>query len=567
MAFIRTWNRLEPLARQKDLRDGLEARLADSLWLLGRQWQFGEFKGSDGGRPVLATLEADRADLKRYQAGGGDANAEAEPYEPLREPLEVRVEAETGRTDNGLAFWLAESTRLQTILKAQNVSGATLQTMRQAYPINEQEVLAQVGQLETQQMNTRALLSLAGGKAIDAERYLADAKASFAAAAPGLPAPLAGLPPTEAAKVEPGTQTWLKRLTAHAIARHSAWITEQLEYTFSVAADLNGEVVLDAAEYGGGRLDWHAFDARRDKSLGTPPGGTHRIARTALPVPVEYAGMPADRYWAYEDHPVRFGQIATGKTDIARLLIAEFALVYGNDWFVVPVELPLGSLVGNAKITVTDSFGATVEIKPDHHPETTLFQLTAHESDAEGLFFLAPAMTDADIGEPQETVMIIRDELANVVWGIEMRVPDKLGGSRDRTEDPPGAAGTLSIRNMPPDAELIYRLNSTVPANWIPYVPIQTGAITERKPMLEQRVIESLRLDGTRSKAPPEGVILNESARIEQEEVTREGVILERQMQLARWTDGRYHLWTGRRKRVGKGEGSSGLRYDFAEDA
>ena len=79
-------------------------------------------------------------------------------------------------------------------------------------------------------------------------------------------------------------------------------------------------------------------------------------------------------------------------------------------------------------------------------------------------------------------------------------------------------------------------------------------------------VIESLRLDGTRSKSPPEGIILNESTRIELEEVTREGVILERQMQLTRWTDGSYHLWMGRRKRVGKGEGSSGLRYDFTED-
>ena len=48
--------------------------------------------------------------------------------------------------------------------------------------------------------------------------------------------------------------------------------------------------------------------------------------------------------------------------------------------------------------------------------------------------------------------------------------------------------------------------------------------------------------------------------------IAREGVILERQMQLTRWTDGSYHLWMGRRKRVGRGEGSSGLRYDFTED-
>ncbi len=83
MPFIRTWNRLEPLPRHKELSDGLEARLADPLWMLGRQWQFGEFKGSDGGTPVLARFEADRAELQRYQAGvGGNARTVSEPYEP-----------------------------------------------------------------------------------------------------------------------------------------------------------------------------------------------------------------------------------------------------------------------------------------------------------------------------------------------------------------------------------------------------------------------------------------------------------------------------------------------------
>ncbi len=35
-----------------------------------------------------------------------------------------------------------------------------------------------------------------------------------------------------------------------------------------------------------------------------------------------------------------------------------------------------------------------------------------------------------------------------------------------------------------------------------------------------------------------------------------------RNLQLARWTDGRTVLWSGRRKRPGMGEGASGLRLD-----
>ena len=565
MAFVTTWNRLEPLPRHKDLRDGLEARLADPLWLLGRQWQFGEFQGSDGGRPVLATFEADRADLSRYQPRGG-GNVPSEPYEPLAEPLEVRVEAEARAGGLGHCFWLSQGTRLQKLLRARNVSGVTLRRLRQEYPVDPNTIVAPGSQPDPQMTKALALLSLAGGKAIDAEKYHADASISLGGAAPSLPAALAQLPRTEADKVKAATIDWLEGLHLPLQANRSAWQDDQLEYSFATATDLNGEVALEASEYSGGRLDWYAFDARRDLSLGAPPGGMRHVTRTALPVPVAYAGMPADRFWEYEDHPVRFGEIATSGTDLARLLMSEFALIYGNDWFLLPVDLSIGSLLGNAKVTVTDTFGATVAIKQELHPETTLFELSSNKPNASGLFLLAPALSDADIGEPDETVMIIRDELANIVWGIEKRVPDGLGGSRDRSEDPAGVPGSNAIQNMPPDAELIYRLNSTVPANWIPYVPIETTASTARKTMLEQRVIESVRVDGSRSKAPPEGVILTESKRIELEEITREGVVLDRQKHLTRWTDGRYHFWIGRRKRVGRGEGSSGLRYDFTEE-
>jgi hypothetical protein len=43
------------------------------------------------------------------------------------------------------------------------------------------------------------------------------------------------------------------------------------------------------------------------------------------------------------------------------------------------------------------------------------------------------------------------------------------------------------------------------------------------------------------------------------------GAIVERSYQYARWVDGRSYLWVGRRKRAGRGEGSSGLRFDIAE--
>jgi hypothetical protein len=50
--------------------------------------------------------------------------------------------------------------------------------------------------------------------------------------------------------------------------------------------------------------------------------------------------------------------------------------------------------------------------------------------------------------------------------------------------------------------------------------------------------------------------------RIEEEEIPREGAIVERAFSYARWFDGRTLLWLGRRKTAGRGESSSDLRYD-----
>ena len=46
------WTRLEPQSVSGDPTPGLQARLHDPLWMLTRQWQFGEFSAEDAGSPV-----------------------------------------------------------------------------------------------------------------------------------------------------------------------------------------------------------------------------------------------------------------------------------------------------------------------------------------------------------------------------------------------------------------------------------------------------------------------------------------------------------------------------------
>ena len=55
--------------------------------------------------------------------------------------------------------------------------------------------------------------------------------------------------------------------------------------------------------------------------------------------------MPAHRYWEIEDSQVNFAGIEAGSTDIVRMLLTDFALIYGDDWFVVPFSAQVGSLV------------------------------------------------------------------------------------------------------------------------------------------------------------------------------------------------------------------------------
>src|SRR5579863_5964890 len=66
---ITTWTRLEPSPRDPTMQRSLQAQVRDALWMLGRQWQLGEFLGSDGGSPVQATCAAQSQTVTTYCPG------------------------------------------------------------------------------------------------------------------------------------------------------------------------------------------------------------------------------------------------------------------------------------------------------------------------------------------------------------------------------------------------------------------------------------------------------------------------------------------------------------------
>jgi hypothetical protein len=60
-------------------------------------------------------------------------------------------------------------------------------------------------------------------------------------------------------------------------------------------------------------------------------------------------------------------------------------------------------------------------------------------------------------------------------------------------------------------------------------------------------------------RSDPKGPVEYDRLRIEEEEVPRERIIVQRVLQHARWKDGRAYLWMARNKKVGHGEGASGF--------
>lgn len=563
MPSITSWVRLEPRARQADESVGLQARVHDPLWLLGRQWQMGEFQGTDGGSPVVARLRAESALLTRYRPGPPEGNGQSRPYDGRRQPLETMVEREPVRRPERLLLSADAGLHFLRLLKRR----ATSKSYRAAYvkkysvkPLTPE----QRAQLDAASAQSFDMLA---GRVPSGDLLYRDFHRDPAA----LPAEPA-IAEADVALVKAAVAEWVawyESMFSEPADEDTAWLDERLEYAFSVSARTSaGERTLVAREYIDGQLDWYAFDGAAGPALGAladaPPKS---ITRTTIPAAVTYRGMPAARWWEFEDAQVDFGGIDAGPEDLARMLLIEFASTYGNDWFVIPIELDTGSLCTVRSLIVTDTFGDRYVI-PDGANRTPwrMFQLSNDQAGFSarvppGALFLPPVVLKNVQSQPIEDVVFFRDEMANMAWGVERVVQGADGRPLNRhdayyarTAEPPVSAA--------PAGTLTFELASVVPDYWIPLVPVQiNGARAVRL-----RRAAMLDADGIPQFGRAKGRILtpHPERRLDlyEEEVPREGVRVTRTYQYTRWVDGATHVWIGRRKDIGRGEGSSALSFD-----
>jgi hypothetical protein len=581
MSSITSWMRLEPRSRNAEMETSLQARIYDPLWMLARQWQFGEFQGEDNGSPVIARWRAESARLTRYQSGAPNTTVDAPSYDSRSLPLETLVERETVRP-------AANQTAKPEKLRLAAEAGQQFLRMLNQRPLSHDYRDAFIREYRFASLTAEqraeldsdslAFIALMAPRVPDGRRLYAafhSAGAGEIAIAPALQIAAADL-----AEVKQAAQLWLQwfeTLFSEPESANQSWTPERMEYAFSVGTRFSdGERTLTAREYFEGRLDWYSFDVNAEVSLGAAADNAfEEITSTSIPAPISFRGMPAARFWEFEDAQVDFGSVDAGPADLARMLLVEFALSYGNDWFVIPIELEVGSLYRTRSLVVTDTFGVRTLIKPSseldapHYAWRMFQQSYLRESGfgmpASNLFFLAPSLLKSLESRPIEEAVFLRDEMANLAWAVERLVEGAtdrplnrfefhLEQRRRREQEAP----TQPATSMETPS---YRLATQIPDYWVPLMPVRT----EHGLRLRRGAV--LNTDGSAEPIQALGRILESGQELSlfEEEVPREGVRVTRGYQFTRWIDGSSHLWVGRRKGVGRGEGSSGARFDSIE--
>lgn len=547
------WNRLEVSPRNADNTSAFKAEIWDALWMLTRQWQLGEFIGDDAGSLAFTNLSVQC----NYLGVPGD------------QPLEAMVEQQPV-FDNTSGRAVNLQWRLQIAyywLKLLDKNGLSAEA---GYFINHPGYQVKLPADVGQERDAVQADALAKGKCFDGWAFYNDPN-RFDNAGP------------QAAAMKDlfkKLQAWYARHIQQPQGNNHHWQPGNLEYRFNSTLpvkSLTGNTVktyeLGTKEYYQGRLDWYNFGIQRTTAAGNAAKPADTIdypdasGRNLIPGPVSFDGMPEKRYWAIEDAHTNFAAVQPDKLDLGKMALIEFALIYGNDWNLVPLKAPVGSFLQVKRLEVTDSFGkrTTIPFMGDSLQSTwdnfRFFTLDNATPDPLPGVLLPPAVGMLQHGKPVEEVVFIRDEVANLVWGIETIVPGLLGNGISGRE-----AGAIA-QPQPQGSALAYQDQTTVPRNWIPFIAVQHPNVASKIVLRRGSM-----LDGANQRIRPYTALLRNgidasdnqvaSYDIDENEIGREGTVVRKSYQRTRWTNGEVCLWLGVQKTAGKGEGSSALKFD-----
>jgi hypothetical protein len=612
--IVGIWNRLEPRPTKHSFSRVLSAETYDALWMLNRQWQFGEFKGEDTGSAVFSQMKLRNTKISRYASG--NSNFDSVNIEVLNDdiPLEAKVEAE--QLDFDLKTHLQISVYWKRLLQSTFGSNATLYTdLLNAFQANYTlavPVFANDEEEANHEIHKRAavLRTTARGKwLLDGEQLYEDLKIQVqnGQAVDQLLVSsalvLSLLESNNLDQIASSLIQWFEELWVQPLT-DSSWAGNRLEYQFANTVPRELPILpqhtLLANEYYHGKLDWYAYDV--DTTV-TPlnnaallPDETPQsevFTRTMFPTHARFQGMPVPRWWQFEEGSIDFGKIYGNTNDISHILLAQFGLVYSNDWQIVPFKIPVGSLSEVEKLMITDVFGQKTIVLSANQPVVTsegtvdsdwdywaMFNLSHTDASnnivPDGRLLFPPTVHKIMESKPVEEVLFARDEVSNVVWAIERTIAGPMGTgvdwdalSRDRKQFIIDKIGTgFSLVQPPEAANFSYEyVTENIPENWIPFVA--RNRVAENTMVLQRGIMQRnfLGVSSAIENIRPAGKMLRENTNgnvyfLYNEEVPKAGILVSRSYQRARWHNGKVVNWMGRRKTAALGQLHNQLEFD-----
>ncbi len=133
---------------------------------------------------------------------------------------------------------------------------------------------------------------------------------------------------------------------------------------------------------------------------------------------------------------------------------------------------------------VTDTFGVRTLIRPSEQTQVnpgetpwSMFKLSGNGRRSD-FIAMAPTLGVVDDADALEEVLFLRDDLAAMAWAVEHQLQGDLDSPLDAYElylqrikaDPPPPPPTAE----PGGPNLYYTLETSVPDNWIPMVPVKS---------------------------------------------------------------------------------------------
>ena len=610
-----SYSKIETRTRKADYSEALSFEVYDPLWLLARQWQFGRFKGNDCGTPVQTQIKVRRCPIDNIY----DKNGTMHPFsQDVPRPLEYDVEKRPRPIDP-----YARIESAQHFLEMKSLprnKEDLLKFLIKKFPLDP-FIPGKAKTLEDVKVRSNTKLDklyrFYGKRCFDGYKlFLAD-KVRYSSSQMNLDAAIKEY------------KEWFRNKYMPNEAEDQFWNEKKLGYELKLSGPFRE---FTAEDYHSGHLSWYSFD--REQAYSLTPIQPEKL--TAIPTPATFAAAPNRRLWEFENRRVQFNDWRNDDTTaLASSIILQYTMIYSNDWMIVPLETEVGSVVHVVSIEIKDSFGRTSIIK-DSYQDRDFIEINRQQGKATFLnqwtmftnaktnsyaykngngefssttgLLIPPTLQRVEQGAPVEVVQFLRDEMANMVWGVEERVSDLCGGSLDsRSRSDKVIAIVDDERRVddsdvirPKDADYSFLIENRVPLHWIPFVPVTvSGKATNNAPPTGTAATEACPIDKTqdnqvggrdvvfrRARMPiwyngdyqpvlPSSQLLavkkDENGKtipryIYEEEIQGYGTKVGLYPQRTRWFNGTSFTWQGFEKKISGIQANSGLMFDALLD-